>query len=119
MTKHNVKLIDGAGKVLAVAEVADEGAQYGGTIDLEATPPAVRALFDEFDEIVNGQMFSFLDEIHDKIDALNVTAEFSDGRAARLHDLQVYPSTGDVSFKVAEFAALNGAPSPARNPQRS
>lgn len=108
MTTQPVKLIDPAGNVLAVADVLDEGAHYGGTIDLQRTPPEIEALFREFDEIVNDQMFSFLDEIEDKIAALGSRAVFPDGRECSLRDLQVYPSTGGVSFKIHDAAKLNG-----------
>jgi hypothetical protein len=108
MTKHNVKLLDPAGKVVAVATVTDKGTYFGGSVDLGATPPELRALFEAFDEIANGQMFSLLDEFHEKIDSLGIRASFADGREAAVYDLQVYPSTGDVSFRVARDAKLNG-----------
>jgi hypothetical protein len=99
-----VKLIDASGALVAVAEVADEGGYYGGTIDLRATPPEIRALFEEFDECVNGQMFSFLDSIEDKIAALDIRAVLENGCEVRVKDLQVHPSTGDVTFKLAGVA---------------
>jgi hypothetical protein len=102
MDMLNVTLIDSSRKVLATARVAEEGDRYGGTIDLCCTPASVRALFAEFEEIVNGQMLSFLDEIQDKIGALSVRAVFPSGREAAVKDLQVYPSTGEVSFRLAE-----------------
>jgi hypothetical protein len=105
MAKQTIKLVDDSGATLAVAEVDFEGDHYGGTIDITAAPPAVRALFVEFDEIVNGQMFSFLDEIEDKIAALGIKVLFDSGRAVPVKDLQVHTSTGDVAFKISEVAA--------------
>ena len=102
MTTQLVKLIDRSRSVLAVAHVADEGDHYGGTIDLLGTPANLRTLFDEFEEIVNGQMFSFLDEIQEKIASVSVKAVFENGREVEVKDLQVFPSTGDVSFRLAE-----------------
>jgi hypothetical protein len=102
METRTVKLIDQAGHVVATAQVADEGADYGGTIDLRATPPALRALFDEFEEIVNGQMFAFLDDIQGKIRAVPLRAVFDTGRTVDIKDLQVFPGTGEVSLRVAE-----------------
>jgi hypothetical protein len=87
MITRTVILIDASRNVLATARVADEGPHYGGTIDLGSTPPALRALFDEFEEVVNDQVFSLVDEIQSKI------------------DLQVFPSTGAVSFKVVRSPA--------------
>jgi hypothetical protein len=100
MSAQMVKLIDRGGNLIATAQVDDEGEHFGGTIDLQATPGPVRSLFNEFEEIVNGQMFSFLDEIQDKIDALSLRAVFVDGRTLGLKDLQVFPTAGDVSFKL-------------------
>jgi hypothetical protein len=87
--------------VLATAEVADEVGYYGGTIDLQLTPAHLRALFEEFEEIVNGQMFVFLDEIQKKIGSLPIKVVFDDGCEVCVEDLQVFPSTGDVSFRLA------------------
>ena len=102
MQTRIVELIDQSGKVVATAQVADEGAYYGGTIDLSRTPASLRALFEEFEEIVNGQMFAFLDDIRERIGSLSIKAAFDTGHEVYMTDLQVFPSTGDVSFKLAE-----------------
>jgi hypothetical protein len=47
-------------------------------------------------------MFSLLDAVESKIHALAVKAVFEDGSEALVKDLQIFPSTGDVSFKLAE-----------------
>jgi hypothetical protein len=101
MNMRSVQLLDPSGTVLANAQVADEGAYFGGTIDLRGTPAPLRALFKEFEEIVNGQMFVFLDEIQEKIGSLPIRAVFDDGAEVFVKDLQVFPSTGDVSFRLA------------------
>ncbi len=100
MSMRHVALVDQSRTVLATAEVADEDGYFGGTIDLRSTPAHLRALFEEFEEIVNGQMFAFLDEIQEKIGSLSVKALFDDGCAVPVKDLQVFPSTGDVSFRL-------------------
>ncbi len=100
MTTRGVRLLDPARAVLATARVTDEGNHFGGTVDLRLTPPSLRALFDEFEEVVDGQMFVFLDDIQDKIGAVVVKAVFDDGSERPVKDLQVFPRTGDVSFRV-------------------
>jgi hypothetical protein len=105
MSRRNLRLIDASDAVLATAQVADEGDHYGGTIDLRATPTGLRALFDEFEEIVNGQMFVFLEDIQERIGALPIKGVFDDGFEVLVKDLQVFPSTGDFSFKVVESSA--------------
>jgi hypothetical protein len=102
---ETVKLIDPSRNVLAIGHVADEGNHFGGTLDLRDTPSSVRAIFDEFEEIVNGQMFSCLDEIQATIRELGITAAFDNGREVRAGNLQVFPSTGDFSFTVVDVAS--------------
>lgn len=101
MTTRRARLLAPSGAVLATTEVRPERDHYGGAIDLRQTPDDFRRLFEEFEEIVNGQMFVFLDEIQGKIAAAGVTAVFEDGTEGRVEDLQVFPSTGDVSFRLA------------------
>jgi hypothetical protein len=104
MNTKTMQLIDQSGTVLATAHVTDEGTHFGGTIDLATMPEALRRLFDEFEEIVNGQMLSFLDDIQDKIAAHTLKVVFADGTEAFVKDLQIYPGSGEVSFKVAKEA---------------
>jgi hypothetical protein len=105
MSTRTVKLVDPTRNILAIARVVDEGEYYGGTIDLDGAPGDVRALFDEFEEIVNGQIFSLLDEVQEKIASLRIRAMFDDGMESPLRDLQIFPSTGDVSFKLVKDPA--------------
>jgi hypothetical protein len=114
MNLKTIRLIGGVGRLLAVTRVVDKGGYYVGTVDLNATPADVRALFELFDELVNTQQFTNADEVESKIDALSIRAIFEDGGATSTADLQVYPSTGDVSFKVAAVPSVNGAVAPGR-----
>lgn len=100
-----VSLIDAAGNPVAAAQVADEGGYFGGAADLGATPPNLRALFDDFEECVSGQMFSRVDEVQGKIAAFGIRAVFDDGAEVGVKDLQVFPSTGDISFRAATTPA--------------
>jgi hypothetical protein len=100
-TTRHVKLIDRHNSLVATAILVDEGDHYGGSIDLRMTPPEIRALFAEFEEIINGQMFAFLDDIQDKIAELSLRALFEDGAEADIQDLQVFPSAGEVSLRLA------------------
>jgi hypothetical protein len=102
MGSRSIKLVDPAGNVLATASVTAEGGCFAGTIDLSRTPADLRRLFEEFDEAVNCQMFSLVDGIQARIARLVPRAVFEDGRESGVRDLQVYPSTGDVSFRLAE-----------------
>jgi hypothetical protein len=61
----------------------------------------LRVLFAEFEEIVNGRMFAFLDDIQERIGSFLFKAVFADGKEVPVRNLQVFPSTGAVSFKFA------------------
>jgi hypothetical protein len=100
MVTHRVQLIDPDRTVLATAVVADEGTHFGGTIDLGPAPSDLRALFEEFEEVLNSQMFVFLDEVQGKIGSLPIRVRFANGFESPVSDLQVFPRTGDVSFKL-------------------
>jgi len=105
MTTQNISFLDSNRKVVATACVADCGDHFGGTIDMKAMPENLRALFEEFEEIVNGQMFAFLDDVQRKIGSHRITAQFEDGFELPVKDLQVFPSQGELSFQLASVAA--------------
>jgi hypothetical protein len=50
-------------------------------------------------------MFAFLDEIQEKIGSLPIRAAFDDGADVFVQDLQVFPSTGDATFRLASVVA--------------
>ncbi len=98
-----------AGKIVSF-DVALSDALYRGTASLDHTPPTIRRLFECFEEYVNGQVFPLADEVEEEIDALGLRIAFADGSESPAEDLQVYPSTGRVSFR-AHRHALNGTAS--------
>jgi hypothetical protein len=104
MTTEHVKILDREGKVVATAQVSDQGTYFGGSIDLRATPRELRRKFEEYEEIVSGQIFSLLDQIEEQIDGLALTVAFEDSRGVCVADLQIYPSTGRISFKAEKEA---------------
>jgi hypothetical protein len=69
-------------------------------------PESLRRRFERYEEIVNDQIFSLLDEIEDQIGAMSFAVVFDDGCEANVMDLQIFPRSGTVSFKVAEPAVL-------------
>src|SRR5437763_12674958 len=105
MTTQPMYLVDQSSTRVAVLNVEPSGDRYHGTICLDATPPELRHLFEEFEENVEGQMFTLADEIEDKIGVIPLKVVFPDGTEAFVEDLQVYPSTKRVSFKVRQASA--------------
>jgi hypothetical protein len=110
MGTQSVQLVDQSRAVLATAQVANEGEYFGGTIDLQSILASLRALFDEFEEVVNSQMFVFLDAVQERIGSLHIRAVFDDGSEINVRNLQVFPSTGDVSFRLAGIRSQAARP---------
>lgn len=104
MSSQKVKIVNQARKVLATAEVAEEEGYFVGLIDLRSMPATLRKHFEQYEEVVNNQLFSHLDDIEEKIGTLNLRVVFEDGREAEPADVQIYPSTKRVSFKVNKKA---------------
>src|SRR4051794_7070309 len=102
MNSMTVKIIDQSREVVATAQVSETGERFAGLIDLRPMPACLRETFEEYEEVVNGQMFSLLDEIEAQIDAVSLKVVFEGGGESAIEDLQVYPSTGRVSFKIAK-----------------
>jgi hypothetical protein len=109
MTSQQVKFFDGADQLVAVARVAKEGDRFRGTIDLSAMPPLLRETFEQFEEAVNGQMLSVVDEVEEQVGALGLRVGFNGSPECTAADLQIYPRSGRVSFKVAKEAAHSAA----------
>jgi hypothetical protein len=100
MTSQRVTLIDQKRQVIARAEIAERDGAFVGWIDLSLMPVPLRQLFEEYEEIVDTQTFSLLDEIEEKIQNLHLKVIFDDGYEAALVDVQIYPSTNKVSFQI-------------------
>ncbi len=108
MNERTIKLLGPSGDLLATGQVVLEGNHFEGSIDLSAMPASMLQTFQEFEELVNSQIFSLLDEIEQRINDLAIKVVFDDGREALVKDLQIYPSTGSTSFKVVPLAAAAG-----------
>ena len=104
MSSQRVTIIDREHQLIAAAEVTKENGYFAGLIDLRHMPKRLRRQFEEYENSVNNQLFSLVDVLEEKIEALRLRVVFGDGQEADLVDVQVYPSTKKVSFKVAEQA---------------
>ena len=100
MTARSIKLIDSSGRLVAEGHVDANEDRLDGRLDLRAMPPSLRQVFQEYEEIVNGQIFSLLDEMEERIHALALKVVLEGAGEATVEDLQLYPSTGLVSFKI-------------------
>jgi hypothetical protein len=87
MTAQLTYLVDPSLARIATLNVRPEGDLYRGTINLDAAPAHLKRLFEEFEENVEGQMFSLADEVEAKIEALRLKVVFADGTEAPVEDL--------------------------------
>ena len=102
MTPRPISLIDQSTERVASLEVGPVGDHFEGAISLDTTPPELKQLFEEYEEIVEGQILSLLDEIEEKISSIPIRAVFDNGSMADVRDLQVFPTTRSVSFKTIQ-----------------
>jgi hypothetical protein len=102
MSSQCVTLINPDRQVVATAHVAEQHGQFIGRIDCSPMPLPLQRLFMEYEEMVNTQVFSLLDEVEDHIARLHLLGVFEDGHEAALTDVQIYPSTETVSFQVVQ-----------------
>jgi hypothetical protein len=101
-------LIDASGIRIAALDVVQTEGRYEGHVDFDAASEHLRQLFTEYEEVVDGQMFSLLDGLEKRVDGLRLRVLFDDGSESRAEDLQVYPSSGAVSFVASEPKRLAG-----------
>ncbi|MGP0062910.1 MAG: hypothetical protein ACLQGP_04810 [Isosphaeraceae bacterium] len=102
MIDRNVQIVDESRGIVALARVLETDGIYSGSIDLRLMPEDLLRRFESYDEIVNSQMFGLLDEVEEQLAQIPFVAMFEDGNELPIEDLQIYPSEGRVSFKVAK-----------------
>jgi len=109
MRHKSVTIFDGEGNVVATADIEFRQECYSGSVNVERMPESLRLMFEEYEEIVNNQIFSLLDQIEDQIGAIPFVAVFDDGCEAHVKDLQIFPKGCTVSFKMAEPVVACGS----------
>ena len=93
-----IQLLDASDVVLATSSVESRGDQYSGSIDLRAMPPRIREIFERYENIVNDQSLSLLDQIEDEINDLHLAARLG-ADTFKIKDVQIFPEAGTVFFK--------------------
>ncbi|WP_044279737.1 hypothetical protein [Myxococcus stipitatus] len=92
-------MVDARGNLIGGVRVSEKGGRWSGDIDLGGTASSIVSLFTRFEEMVNGQMFSFLDEMEAEIRQLGVRLLTTEGTSLPVDDLQIYPAERVVSFR--------------------
>ncbi len=106
MTPKPISIIDQNANRVAPVDVVLCGDHYEGHISLASTPPHLKQLFEQFEEVVEGQMFSLLDGVIEKIEHARLRVVYEDGTEEEVSDLQVYPSRNHVTFKIRQPAPV-------------
>jgi hypothetical protein len=101
MTSQRVMIVAPGQKIVALAQVSPHEGLFTGQVDLTPMPMPLQRLFGDYEETVNTQTFSLLDAVEEEIETLRLKTVFPNGHEVALTDLQIYPSTQNVSFKLA------------------
>jgi hypothetical protein len=100
MMINTIVLTDAHSNRLATMDVDDRSGYNSGSIHLDEMPNALLQAFEQYEEIVNNQMFGLLDQAEAKIFRYDLKIVFDDGREALIDELQVFPGNRRVSFRV-------------------
>ena len=57
-------------------------------------PDALLRKFEEYERLVNGQMFALLDDAEEQIESLSLKVILESGEEIAIEDLQIYPAPG-------------------------
>ncbi|MBD2182467.1 hypothetical protein H6S82_20490 [Planktothrix sp. FACHB-1355] len=97
-----IEIVDSMQNVVVTAEVEDKGEYYSGSVSLDKMPEVLRLEFEEYELLINNQVLSLLDQIEEQISITSFTVIFDDGRKFYVDDLQIFPISGTISFKVSK-----------------
>ena len=96
--KCSLSFSDGSVIVLQGSD-PDDGQAFDGSVEHWSVSQRLLSLLLEYDKAVNGQVFNYADEISKMVEELSPKVTLPNGREPRpVQDLQVYPSSGAVSF---------------------
>jgi hypothetical protein len=78
----------------------EEEGWFTGRVVWQEFPPDVRTALAWYDEVVGGQMLSYLDGAAEAVEGFGLQARFPDGSTHKTYSLHVSPSA-EVSFRVS------------------
>jgi hypothetical protein len=96
-----ISLIDPSGNTLAELLIADEvESWFNGTVICQNLPIGVKKALAWYDEVVQDQMLSYLDEATTAVQNFELQSKFLDGSAHKVYALHVSPAN-EVSFRLS------------------
>jgi hypothetical protein len=94
-------IVDAAGTLLAELIVSHaEGGWFTGKVVSQRFSSDVKRALDWYDEVVQDQMLSYLDEATAAVEQLGLRVQFPDGSAHKIYSLHVN-KLNDVSFRTS------------------
>ncbi|WP_223642616.1 hypothetical protein [Corallococcus sp. EGB] len=93
------QLVDAQGNLIGRVRVSAKGGRWSGEVDLNGAAPSIVSLFAEFEELVNEQVLSLLDDMEAQIARLGARLLVAGEEALPVEDLQIYPAERVVSFR--------------------
>lgn len=107
---QKVSLIGPDGVALAEFLIDDEEeGWFTGKVVGRSFPPEVEKALAWYDEVVEGQMLSYLDDAVAAVQRFELQAKFPDGSTHRTYSLHVSPSN-EVSFRISPVLPPPGLP---------
>lgn len=101
MNDEQLNLIDANGNSLAELDVtATENDWFTGKLLSQQFPPELQDALAWYDEIIDGQMLSFLDRATDAIEQFGLRVRYRNGPARRVYSLHINKQ-GEVSFRTS------------------
>ena len=100
MTRESVTIVDEEGNTVATGNVELQRGCYLGSVDVDRMPCKIRKIFEEYEEIVNIQILSLLDQIEHRISDIQLSVIFHGDHRIQLRELQIFPKGRTMSFKV-------------------
>ncbi len=98
---RKVYLVGPDGDTLAELSIDDEEeGWFTGRVVRQSFPPEVEKALTWYDEVVQDQMLSYLDEAVAAVQRLELQAKFPEGSTHRTYSLHVGPSN-EVSFRIS------------------
>ncbi len=111
MTDSNkVSLIDKDDNTLAELLIADEEeGWFTGSVVVQNFPCQVQKALAWYDEVIQDQMLSYLDEATAAVERFGLRANLPDGSTQKIYSLHVSPFN-EVTFRISPVAPPPGLP---------
>ena len=97
------------GTAVAAVKLRWADGRYSGSVDVTEMPPIVHQLFDRYNQIVENQVLSLLDEVEMDIQSLGLYAVLDGQDRVEVTDIQLFPGARQISFLPAVSTTISVA----------